>query len=552
MRKAAPWILNVLFCLAAPLPRAGAQPASHAAEAACHEHGPAGYLPLDVLEKPITLRGDVGRIDDPVTTKSPEAQSFYNQGVAYLHSYVWIDAARSFNQALRLDPGLAMAHIGLFRALANTEDLPGAERELQKAQAIQTSASDRERRRIEVTAKHLEALKDLTNAPKHDAYKKAIEDALAANPEDVELWLLRGNAEEAAADGRGQRGRAGSIAFYESALARSSDNFAAHHYLTHSYENIGRSQEAEKHGGRYSSLASGIPHAHHMWGHDLRLLGKIDSAIEQFEIANDLEKNWYKNDGLDPSLDWHRPHNLDLLSRSLQYKGRMVEAERYIREALELTPTTMYAGFQQKMLADFLIARGREGEALTAAQAMQRSEWALERLEGHVLAGRSLLAMNKVDGARSELDAADKEAPGAEKAVTGAISFHRLVDDQLGELRGEVLLRGDEKERANTLLRQAAGSLASHRGADALAELYLLEHIARIAREQGQWDIARDMARLMMDFDSSYFGAHYAAGRVAEHDGDAARARQEMAAARELWKHADPDLAELSRGPHEP
>ncbi len=552
MRKAAPWILNVLFCLAAAVPRAGAQPASHDAEAACHVHGPAGYLPLDVLEKPITLRGDVGRIDDPVTTKSAEAQSFYNQGVAYLHSYVWIDAARSFNQALRLEPGLAMAHIGLFRALANTEDLPGAERELQKAQALQASASDRERRRIEVTAKHLEALKDLTNALKHDAYKKAIEDALAANPEDAELWLLRGNAEEATADGRGQRGRAGSIAFYESALARSSDNFAAHHYLIHSYENIGRNQEAEKQGERYASLASGIPHAHHMWGHDLRLLGKIDSAIEQFEIANELEKRWYRNDGLDPSLDWHRPHNLDLLSRSLQYKGRMVEAERYIREAMELTPTTMYAGAQQKMLSDFLIARGRNGEALTAAQAMQKSEWSLVRLEGHVLAGRSLLAMNKVGDARGELDAADKEAPTAEKAVAGPILFHRLVDDQLGELRGEVLLRGDEKERANTLLRQAAGSLASHRGADALAELYLLEHIARIAREQGQWELARDMSRLMMDFDSSYFGAHYAAGRVAEHDGDAAKARQEMAAARELWKHADPGLAELSRGPHEP
>ena len=33
--------------------------------------------------------------------RSPEAQRFYDQGLAYLHNYVWIEAARSFHQALR-------------------------------------------------------------------------------------------------------------------------------------------------------------------------------------------------------------------------------------------------------------------------------------------------------------------------------------------------------------------------------------------------------------------------------------------------------------------
>jgi tetratricopeptide (TPR) repeat protein len=545
MQRSAYWLVSALFGLAAVRPQAAAQQRASDSGAPCHEHGPIAYVPRDVLEKAIALRVDVGRVDDPVSTKSAEAQSFYNQGVAYLHSYVWIDAARSFNHVLRLDPDLAMAHVGLFRALANLEDLAGAEQELQKAQASPSPVSDRERRRIEVTAKHLEALKDLQDAAKHLAYKSAIEDALNANPEDVELWLLRGNAEEVAADGRGQRGRIGSIAFYESALARSNDNFAAHHYLIHSYENIGRNQDAEKHGQRYASLAFGIPHAHHMWGHDLRLVGQIDSAIEQFEIANELEKSWYKNDGIDPSLDWHRPHNLDLLSRSLQYEGRMREAEQHIREAMELTPKTMYAGFRQKMLADFLIARGRNEEALKAAQAMHKSEWSLARVEGHILAGRTLLAMNKVGDARIELDAAEAEVPAAEKAVTGPFSFHRLVDNQLGELRGEVLLRSSDVERAGTLLREVAGSLASHRGADALEELYLLEHIARIAREREQWELAEHASQLMTAFDPSYFGAHYAGGLMAEHNRDAAKARQEMAAAKELWRRADPALAEL-------
>ena len=516
-----------------------------------HEDVNVGYIPREVLQRPVTLRNNIGHVADTVTTKSAEAQAFYNQGVAYLHNYVWIDAARSFNQALRLDPDLALAHIGLFRVFLNIEDLPAAGDEITKAEALQAPVTDRERRRIALSRKHLEALQDLPDEAKHDAYKKALEDALNHNPDDVELWLLRGNAEESAADGRGQRGGTGSIAFYEAAMSRSPDNFAAHHYLIHSYEFIGRNDEAEKHGQRYSELASGIPHAHHMWGHDLRLVGKIDQAIAQFAIASQLEKDWYQADGLDASLDWHRPHNLDLLSRSLQHEGRMREAEQTIREAMQLKPTSRYAGYGKKMLPDFLIARGRNEEALTAAQEMQKSIWPLARLEGHVLAGRALLAMNQTATAQAELEAAEKEIPEAKKDFTGVVSFDRFTGDQLNELRGEAQLHSDRspeaQKHANQLLSEVAESLASHRGADALAELYLLEHIARIAREQGQWPLAHHAADLMMTFDPNYFGAHYAASLVAAHDGNAAKQHQEEAAAQQLWSHADPNLQELAQ-----
>jgi len=509
-----------------------------------HVDGAVGYVPREVLQLPITLRSNVGHVDDPVTTSNPEAQAYYNQGLACLHNYVWIDAARSFNQALRLDPQLALAHVGLFRVFINLNDLPAAAEEVRKAQELQTRLSDRERRRIEVTAKHLEARQDLQNHEKHAAYKKALDVALNSYPEDVELWLLRGNAEEPAADGRGQRGQSGSIAFYEAALAYAPDNFAAHHYLTHSFENIGRNKDAEKHGQRNAQLANGVPHAHHMWGHDLRLVGKIDAAIEQFEIANQLEKNWYKADGLDPSLDWHRPHNLDLLSRSLQHEGRMKEAEQCIREAAQLRPTTAYAAYGKKMLPDFLLARGRSEEALAAATEMQKSEWALGRLEGHVLAGRDLLALGKVEQARTQFAAAENEIPEASKTFTGVMT---LAGEELNELRGEILLRAADKERAKDLLRTTADTLASRRGADALEELYLLERIARIAREQQQWELAQYAAALMISFDPNYFGSHYAAALVAQHNGDAAKTQEELATAKKLWLHADTGLPELSQ-----
>jgi len=61
-----------------------------------------------------------------VSTSSPDAQAFYDQGLAYLNSFVWIEAARSFHQALRLDPSLGMAQLGLSDAYVGLQQLPEA------------------------------------------------------------------------------------------------------------------------------------------------------------------------------------------------------------------------------------------------------------------------------------------------------------------------------------------------------------------------------------------------------------------------------------------
>lgn len=101
--------LNVLFLLFA-----GTALPSPAAPQAGHEgsHG-TGPVPREILERPVALRTGIGTLHQKVSTSSQEAQAFYDQGLAYVHSYVWIEAVRSFHQALRLDPNLATAYLGL-------------------------------------------------------------------------------------------------------------------------------------------------------------------------------------------------------------------------------------------------------------------------------------------------------------------------------------------------------------------------------------------------------------------------------------------------------
>src|SRR5688572_2093981 len=67
---------------------------------------PPGAQPL----LPAKMLEGMGDTKMPVTTRSAEAQGFFNQGMAQVHSFWFVEAERSFLQAAALDPDMAMAY----------------------------------------------------------------------------------------------------------------------------------------------------------------------------------------------------------------------------------------------------------------------------------------------------------------------------------------------------------------------------------------------------------------------------------------------------------
>jgi len=523
----------------------GSVPAQEDPHAACA--APPGYVPASLLERAAPLRDGVGNSRESVTTASKQAQAFYDQGLNYLESYVWIEAARSFHQALRLDPGLAMANVGLSRVHSGLDDPEGARRFFEKAQALAMGAGDRERRRIEIRGKQLEAMEDLADSGRFLAYKKSLDDALAADLEDPQLWLLRGNAEEANASGRGQRGGAGSVAFYERVLKLVPDHASAHHYLVHSYETLGRIDQALEHGEAFARLAPAIPHAAHMWGHDLRRVGRVDEAIVQFLKADTLERAYYKAEKIDPALDWHHGHNLGLLASCYVHQGKMRLAEKTMREAAALGAVDAYRAFGARELPGFLIQRARYREALKAARAMTRSPYAPARTAGHSLAGQALIGLGRVGEAERELEAAEDELEMVPRVTSGIQPRRSTVEPWVEVLRGEILLRVGRKEEGDALLKEVARAMRAVPGPDAWTQtLFQLETLARSARESGDWELARHTALEMLDHDPAYGGSHFALALVLRHEKDEGGARREFEQARLAWRDADPDLPELA------
>lgn len=540
-------LVFLLFILALSSMWVAAQEDPHA------HHQSVGYVPRAILERPLPIRKGTGTVHEAVTTSSTEAQALYDQGLAYLHSYVWVEAARSFNQALRLDDKLAMAYVGLSRAYSGLDDPKAAGEALEKAQSLAAGASPREQRRLAIRAKQLEALREVSNTTKHLEYKKAIEDALSIDINDAELWLLRGNAEESTAAGRGQRGGVASIAFYQRVFAVSPDNFAAHHYLIHSYENIGQMEPALKHGEAYSRLAFAIPHAHHMYGHDLRRVGRIMEAIAEFRKADDLENSYYNTENIPSDYDWHHQHNLDLLSTSYQYVGQMKTAEQLMKQAFAIPSVDEGREFAKREWPRFLLGRRRKQEALAAANNLVNGKYPATRATGHLIAGQVYLSMNKLAEAKGELAEAEKQLrdgrrttqPGS--APLAYFVASSMVEPEFEALRAEILLREGKTEEGRTMFKAVQRKLRALLGPDAWSQaLFRLESIAQAAREADDWELAEYTAKQMLEHDAAYAGSHYAMALVAEHKGERSAAEEEFAKAEELWRNADSELPELA------
>ena len=320
------------------------------------------HVPKEILERPVPLRDGIGKAHEDVTTLSKDAQAYYDQGLAYLHSYVWIEAARSFHQALRLDARLAMAQLGLSYALAELGDRAGAKQASQQASALAGPVSDREKARIRLRA--LQFGDGHEPAERRSNYLQEFGLILAKYPHDVELLLLRGQADQqvpgqqtSAMPGMGV-GEA-SLTYYQRALDEQPHYFAVHHYLTHAYENLGRMDLALQHAEEYLRLAPAVPHAHHMHGHILLRLNRTPEAIAEFRRADELELAYFRTENIAPEYDWQYHHNLDLLGVAYQYAGEMRQADTVLRRSFELPSIEFSQELNESAWPMLLLLQGR-------------------------------------------------------------------------------------------------------------------------------------------------------------------------------------------------
>ena len=109
----------------------------------------------------------LGDLHHPVSTKNPQAQEFFDQGLRFIFAFNHDEAARSFQHAAELDPKLAMAFWGVAEAVGPNYNDPadpdrgprqGARRMAPELHGGRASADELRKRAMAMQAVEIERL----------------------------------------------------------------------------------------------------------------------------------------------------------------------------------------------------------------------------------------------------------------------------------------------------------------------------------------------------------------------------------------------------------
>lgn len=280
--------------------------------------------PEDKNKLPLTklavarLRGDVVLLKYRVTTRSPLCQAYFDQGLDFFYSYTWMEAARSFETAVRHDPECAMAWWALSRAIEKWGRAQHNEA-LKKAQDLMSKASHREGMLIKARLQEKGLFPGVTPENRKKEATKTIDELLMLYEDDEEGWFYRAQIAE---------GQYASIPYYKALLKVNPLHPGAHHELVHIYENTKRPALGWKHAEGYIASSPGQWHAYHMQAHLAMRIGKWDKTTDRSSYAIEMQRAYHAEMGVKATEDWQYSHHLETLMISLTHDGRFEEARK--------------------------------------------------------------------------------------------------------------------------------------------------------------------------------------------------------------------------------
>lgn len=294
----------------------------------------------------VKLVSGLGPVHMTVSTAHPEAQKFFDQGLAYIYAFNHDEAVRAFTKAGQLDPKLAMAHWGRACALGPNINLPEIDEAAAKAaydaaqQAVSLSKNATEKERAYIQAIALRYPAD----PKGDFKKPAFDYAQAMGklskkyPDDLDAATLYAESmmnlrpwKLYDKNGNPEPGTLEIVATLEWVMKRNPNHTGANHYYIHATEastDPGRAIDAAK---RLPVLAPNAGHLVHMPAHVWIRTGDYAAAIKANADAARVDEKFISccgprgKGGIYPAL--YYSHNLHFLAVAAAMAGRTRETD---------------------------------------------------------------------------------------------------------------------------------------------------------------------------------------------------------------------------------
>lgn len=353
---------------------------------------------------------ELGKVSFPTTCNSA-AQSIFERGVAWLHSFEYQRAESTFNEAAAADPSCSIAYWGA--AMSNYHPLwaPPTAAELEKGRAAVAKAeaspakSERERGYVAAIATFYRDSDKLDHKSRALAYNSAMADLRKRYPSDDEASVFYALSQIAAGtidkDPKFTRQK-DAAAILNEVLKREPDHPGVAHYLIHSFDYPALAELALPAAHRYAAIAPASAHAQHMPSHIFTRLGLWDESIKSNLAAEGAARAFARSSGMAGAWD-QQLHAMDYLAYAYLQEGRDADAEKVLAELQAMktadppSPTVAYAA--TAIPARVLLERRRWKEA--AAFELPASTAGLTGLSNHKWAIANIEFTKAIGAARS-------------------------------------------------------------------------------------------------------------------------------------------------------
>ena len=276
------------------------------------------------------LMGGTGNVHLPITSKSPDAQAYFDQGVGQLHGFWYFEAERSFRQVLLLDPDCPMAYWGL--AMANVNNTGRAKPLIQKAVERKASASPREALWIDSLAAFYG---DGDEKDRRRQFIRALENIGHEYPDELEAKAFLAYQIWSNSFSNLPLSSHQALDSLISEVLAVNPQHPVHHYRIHLWDGekpIRALQSA-------ASCGQAAPTCAHMWhmpGHILSKLERYADAVWQQEAATRVDHSHMIEDRILPDQIHNYAHNSEWMIRNLVFLGRVNDAVNASKNMIEL------------------------------------------------------------------------------------------------------------------------------------------------------------------------------------------------------------------------
>ena len=425
----------------------------------------ASVCSLSAQSKSPVLMPGLGQQHHTISTKNPEAQRFFDQGLTLVFAFNHEEAARAFRRASELDPQSAMAFWGVALALGpciNLDVDPSHEKAayeaVQKALLLAPGGTEKERDYIHALATRYSPDPKVDLRRLDAEYANAMRELSKRYPDDLDastlyaeslmdlhpwkLWSL---------DGRPTEGTEEILAVLESVLRRNPNHIGANHYYIHATEASPHPEWALASARRLESLVPAAGHLVHMPAHTYLRVGDYAAAAHSNAAAADADRVYLRESATTGSMYdmMYYCHNLHFLAASYSMAGDFADAKQAADElAAHVAPmlhhmpvAEVYAPYPIFMLVRF--HRWDDVLKLPSPEtslAMTTAFW-------HFARGAAFAAQGQIGMAEAEqklLGTAQKETPAdlefsfySNKARTFLNLAAAILDARIATAKGE-------------------------------------------------------------------------------------------------------------------